>query len=204
MTRLFQLFNIFTRWFNLFIISFLDMTLLFQHFNIFTLEYDTSFQSFNTFTLCPSFTCSQCCVSAQLWKWRLFESLCVHSGFPLSVQERGDQLLFTFLTPFIWGLGPKLWGQVLLYFTFIRLSALFFFLMFILLSMVSCERNEALIVCTCLTLSVQGERMGRLSGFWVFFVLISSLCSMNDQLRISLHYHVVVITSVCTETWPCQ
>ena len=107
----------------------------------------------------------------------------------LCLYKRGGINFYSPFYPLLCGsLGPKHWWEWLLYFTFIRLSALFFSVMFIHLSMVSCERNGALNVCTCSTLSVQGERMEVL--VWVLGLLCTFFKFAPDQLRNLLHYHL--------------
>ena len=178
-----QLFRTWKRGLDLFIISLLDMLLLFQLFHIFTLEYDTSFQSFNTFTVCPSFTCSQCCVSAQLWKWRLFESLCVHSGFPSVCTREGGSTSIHLFTPFyvaVW--APNIGGSG--YFTLLLSDYLLFSFLWCsyIWAWSAVNATERLMFALVRLYLYKGRGWRCLSGFWVFFVLFSSLRPISSEI----------------------
>ena len=111
----------------------------------------------------------------------------------LCLYKRGGINFYSPFYPLLYeSFGPKHWGEWPLYFTFIRLYAFFFSVIFRLLSMVSCERNGALIVCTCLTLSVQGERMG--APVWVlgFLCTFFQVCARSAQNFTSLSRVVIL------------
>ena len=110
----------------------------------------------------------------------------MHSGFPLSAQERGDQLLFTFLAPFIWELDPKLMGQVLFHLIFLSdyLHVAFLWCSYCwaiehgqLWTQRSAHRLHLFdSICT------RGEDGGACLGFGSPLYFFSSLCPISSEL----------------------